>query len=80
MEEGQFVDGMLNGFGRVTNLFSKLSGRVDYEGIDQGLVDGLGRISGAAGENLRKIQTGRLQNYLLYVVAGILIIIIVQAF
>jgi NADH-quinone oxidoreductase subunit L len=70
----------INGFGRVTNLFSKLSGRVDYEGIDQGLVDGLGRISGAAGENLRKIQTGKLQNYLLYVVASILIIIIVQAF
>ena len=70
----------INGFGRATNLFSKLSGRLDYEGIDQGLVDSIGRISGAAAENLRKILTGRLQNYLLYVVAGILIIIIVQAF
>ena len=70
----------INGFGRITNLLSKLSGKFDYDGIDQGLVDGLGRISGVAGENLRKIQTGRLQNYLLYVVAGILVIIIIQAF
>ena len=70
----------INGFGRVTNLFSKLSGKLDYDGIDQGLVDGLGRLSNASGKNLRKIQTGRLQNYLLYVVAGILIIIIIQAF
>ena len=70
----------INGFGRVTNLFSKLSGKLDYDGIDQGLVDGLGRLSNASGKNLRKIQTGRLQNYLLYVVAGILVIIIIQAF
>ncbi len=70
----------INGFGRITNLFSKLSGKLDYEGIDQGIVDSFGRITGAAGKNLKKIQTGRLQNYLLYVVAGILIIIIVQAF
>ena len=70
----------INGFGRVTNLFSKFSGKLDYDGIDQGLVDGLGRLSNAGGKNLRKIQTGRLQNYLLYVVAGILVIIIIQAF
>ena len=25
----------INGFGRVTNLFSKLSGKLDYDGIDQ---------------------------------------------
>ena len=70
----------INGFGRVTNLFSKFSGKLDYDGIDQGLVDGLGRLSNAGGKNLRSIQTGRLQNYLLYVVAGILVIIIIQAF
>ena len=70
----------INGVGRITNMLSKLSGKFDYDGIDQGLVDSLGRISDSAGKNLRKIQTGRLQNYLLYVVAGILVIIIVQAF
>ena len=71
---------LINGFGRVTNIFSRLSGKLDYDGIDQGLVDGLGRLTNVGGKSLRKIQTGRLQNYLLYVVAGILVIIIVQAF
>ena len=70
----------INGFGRLTKLFSDASGKFDYDGIDQGLVDGFGRVSGIAGKFLRNIQTGRLQNYLLFVVAGILVIIIAQAF
>ena len=70
----------INGFGKLTKLFSNVSGKFDYDGIDQGLVDGFGRVSGVAGKVLRNIQTGRLQNYLLFVVAGILVIIIAQAF
>ena len=70
----------INGFGKLTNLFSKISGKFDYDGIDQGLVDGFGRVSAVSGKFLRNIQTGRLQNYLLFVVAGILVIIIAQAF
>ena len=45
----QTINLAINGFGRITNLLSKLSGKFDYDGIDQGLVDGLGRISGVAG-------------------------------
>ena len=70
----------INGFGLVTNWFSRVTGKFDYDGIDQGLVDGIGRMAGVAGHSLRKIQTGRLQNYLLFVVAGIIVMIIVQAF
>ena len=70
----------INGFGKLTKLFSKTSGKFDYDGIDQGLVDGFGRVSAVSGNFLRNIQTGRLQNYLLFVVAGILVIIIAQAF
>ena len=70
----------INGFAWVIEWYSRVTGKFDYDGIDQGLVDGIGRIVGATGHNLRKIQTGRLQNYLLYVVAGIIVMIIVQAF
>ena len=70
----------INGFGKLTKLFGKISGKFDYDGIDQGLVDGFGRVSAISGNILRNIQTGRLQNYLLFVVAGILVIIIAQAF
>ncbi|SVA34416.1 uncharacterized protein METZ01_LOCUS87270 [marine metagenome] len=70
----------INGFGLVTEWFSRVTGKFDYDGIDQGLVDGIGRLVGVTGHSLRKIQTGRLQNYLLFVVAGIIVMIIVQAF
>ena len=70
----------INGFGLVTEWFSRVTGKFDYDGIDQGLVDGIGRVAGATGHSLRKIQTGRLQNYLLFVVAGVIVMIIVQAF
>ena len=70
----------INGFGLVTEWFSRVTGKFDYDGIDQGLVDGIGRMAGVTGHSLRKIQTGRLQNYLLFVVAGVIVMIIVQAF
>ena len=70
----------INGFGLATEWFSRVIGKFDYDGIDQGLVDGIGRMAGVTGHSLRKIQTGRLQNYLLFVVAGVIVMIIVQAF
>jgi NADH-quinone oxidoreductase subunit L len=70
----------INGFGKLTKLLSTISGKFDYSGIDQGFVDGFGRASNTVGKLLRNVQTGRLQNYLLFVVAGILVIIIAQAF
>ena len=77
----QFYDKyFINGFGYLTKFFSNITGKFDYDGIDQGFVDSFGRTVNIFGNGLKKIQTGRLQNYLLYVVAGILIIIIIQAF
>jgi len=70
----------INGFGRFTDWLSQLSGRFDFEGIDQGLVDATGRIINQLGNIFRKLQTGRLQNYLLYVTAGLIILTIIQSF
>ena len=57
----------INGFGRFTDWLSKVSGKLDYNIIDQILVDGTGKVSGLLGLMLKRIQTGRIQNYLLYV-------------
>ena len=70
----------INGFGRFTDWLSRVTGRFDFEGIDQGLVDGTGRIVNYLGGTFRKLQTGRLQNYILYVTAGLIILTIIQAF
>jgi len=69
----------INGFGKVTAWLSDISGKFDYDGIDQGLVDGVGRSANNVGHSLRNIQTGRIQNYILYVLAGAILMIIIQA-
>ncbi|MEC9457257.1 MAG: NADH-quinone oxidoreductase subunit L [Candidatus Neomarinimicrobiota bacterium] len=70
----------INGFGRITEWLSRVTGRFYFEGIDQGLVDSAGRIVNYLGGTFRKLQTGRLQNYILYVTAGLIILTIIQAF
>ena len=70
----------INGFGHVTNWASRVTGKFDYNIIDQFLVDGVGRIADNLGFMLKKIQTGKLQNYLLYVTAGVIILMIIQSY
>ena len=70
----------INGFGHVTKWLSIVTGRTDYDGLDQTIVDGIGRSMGKVGSSLKEIQTGRLQNYMLFALFGVIIIIIFQSF
>ncbi len=69
----------INGFGRVTTFLSNIVGKIDYEGIDQTLVDGIGRSANRAGKVLRVIQTGRVQQYILFALTAIIILLIWKA-
>ncbi len=66
----------INGFGRVTTFLSTITGKLDYDGIDQFAVDGIGRIANRLGKALRVIQTGRVQQYILFALAAIIILLI----
>ncbi|MEA1881573.1 MAG: NADH-quinone oxidoreductase subunit L, partial [Candidatus Marinimicrobia bacterium] len=68
----------INGFGRVTKLLSTITGRIDYDGLDQILVDGVGRSAEGLGRKLKHVQTGRLQNYMLFALVGVIIILVFQ--
>ena len=70
----------INGFGRITKWLSIVTGRTDYDGLDQTIIDGLGRSMSKAGSSLKEVQTGRLQNYMLFALFGVIIIIIFQSF
>ena len=70
----------INGFGRLTNWASKVTGKFDFDVIDQFIVDGTGRMAALFGRKLKTIQTGKLQNYVLYVTAGIIILMVIQSF
>ncbi len=65
------IDGVVNGAGRGARAF----GRVAYDTFDQRVVDGsvnaLATETGAAGEELRKIQTGQVQRYALLLFASV---------
>jgi NADH-quinone oxidoreductase subunit L len=57
------LDGIVNGLGRGATVV----GRATYKYIDQGVIDnvvnGTGVASEEAGQELRKIQTGKVQQY-----------------
>jgi NADH-quinone oxidoreductase subunit L len=64
------IDGAVNAAGEN----SVKAGRIVYDKIDQGLIDGVvngsGKISDATGEELRHINTGKVQNYAAILFAG----------
>ena len=70
----------INGFGRITERLSRFIGiTMDYDVLDQQIVDGVGKSTRFFGGTLKFIQTGKIQNYLVWVLGGIIIIFIIQA-
>ena len=69
----------IDGWGRGTVKVSDVSGWVDYHLLDQYVVDGLGRVVSWMGAVGRKVQTGRVQNYVLWALVGGILIVIVAA-
>ena len=67
------VDGLVNGSGTITQFSSKVSGKFDNFFVD-GLVNLTGGIVAFFGLIFRKIQTGRIQTYIVFLIFGILIL------
>lgn len=68
----------INGFGRVTVWLAKIVGIADYEGLDQGVIDSFERNTRRLGDSLKKLQTGKIQNYVLFAALAVIIILILQ--
>lgn len=69
------IDGLVNLMGTITRALAFISRLID-EYIVDGIVNGIAAIITASGTNIRRMQTGRLQNYLLIVFGGIVILIL----
>lgn len=76
--DDKIIDGIVNSTAFITRVFSDGTGIFDNRIID-GMVNGLAYIVGWTGIQVRNIQTGNIQRYLLSssVVLGIVILIIV---
>ena len=70
------IDGIVNGFGYLYRFVSWLIGLFDNWVID-GMVNGIAAVLQGAGEVFRRVQTGRLQTYLVYVCFSILILVFI---
>ena len=70
------VDGIVNGTGYLTRMVAWVSGLADRYLVD-GAVNGVATVLQGAGEGLRRIQTGRIQTYLVYVSASVLVLIVI---
>lgn len=70
------VDGIVNGSATVTRLFSRISGFFDTYVVD-GLVNSTAFLSGFIGLNFKKLQTGKVQTYIVLVVFSILLLFFV---
>jgi len=70
------IDGIVNGTGYLTRLMAWISGLIDKYFVD-GAVNGVAAVLQGAGEGFRRIQTGRIQTYLVYVSASVLVLVLV---
>ena len=70
------IDGIVNAVGYAQVALSWLSGKIDKLGVD-GLVNLIADIVRAAGGEVRQIQTGRIQNYLVFAVMGIIVLVLI---
>ncbi len=67
------VDGIVNGSATLTRVFSKISGYFDTYIVD-GFVNATAFISGFIGLSFQKLQTGKVQTYIVLVIFSILIL------
>jgi NADH-quinone oxidoreductase subunit L len=73
------VDGAVNGTGNLTVITSWLSGLTDRSVVD-GLVNAVARVIEEASFSFRRLQTGLVQNYALFMLFGVFAFVTVYLF
>lgn len=73
------IDGLVNAVARGTTRLSFGQGRFDLRIVD-GLVNLVGRIVHFFGAQLREVQTGKIQTYILMALGGVVLLFIIQLF
>jgi len=74
MFDNYVVDGIVNLSAYLTRVFSNLTGYFDNYVVD-GIVNFTASFTGFWGSALKKMQTGRVQSYIVFVLLGVLILL-----
>ena len=70
----KIVDGAVNGSASVTRFISRMSGWFDSNIVD-GMVNMTAFVSGFVGLSFKKLQTGKVQTYIVFVIFSIIILL-----
>jgi len=73
------IDGFVNGVARVTAGLARVQGAIDLHGVD-GVVNFVGRSVKYAGTQMRGLQTGNIQNYILMALFAVVLLFVIQQF
>jgi NADH-quinone oxidoreductase subunit L len=76
--DANVVDWLVNLMGKLALIVAWVGGLIDKYLVD-GAVNGVANLILAGGREIRKTQTGRVNNYVLGVVVGIVILVIVTS-
>lgn len=74
--DGTIVDGIVNGAATVTRFVSDINNMFDKYVVD-GLVNFSAVLSGSIGLGFRKVQTGKVQTYIVFVVFSVIILLFI---
>jgi NADH-quinone oxidoreductase subunit L len=70
---------VIDGSAYLTKKASDFAGiELDYNLLDQTLIDGVGRLSKMTGSGLKKVQTGKLQHYLMFALMAVIVLFIID--
>jgi NADH-quinone oxidoreductase subunit L len=72
--DNNIIDGLVNGSASITKAFSRFSGRFDNVVVD-GLVNFMAYLSQFIGLMFRKVQTGKVQTYIVLVIFSLVILL-----
>jgi NADH-quinone oxidoreductase subunit L len=75
--DGAVIDGAVNGAGAIGRFLGRLDAAIDAHVVD-GLVDGVATVTRRAGNQLRRLQTGRIQTYLYGALGGALLVVLLD--
>ncbi|MFZ1082258.1 MAG: NADH-quinone oxidoreductase subunit L [Candidatus Kryptoniota bacterium] len=71
--DNNIIDGVVNGAATLTRVSSSLSGKFDHYVVD-GLVNFSAWFTGLLGRGTSKVQTGKVQTYIVFALLGMIII------
>ncbi len=71
--DGNVIDGAVNGAASLTRVWSSFSGKFDHYIVD-GLVNFSAWFTGLLGRGARRVQTGRVQTYIIFALIGVIVI------